>query len=197
MTAPCALGMLAAILTLGAALAILIPLAFGQAEVTAGAAVEWRGPHSDHVIAAGPDGRSATARRESIPMPRQEVNGTWAPYAIERTRSGAVEFKGGSLNLRFERADCSVRMPDLGRVCHSLLTAPPSGGAWRVYDTTYAECALAIDLVDLSRLLAALPIVPASTIVMPSDARTVWRVPPAGRLMMRRSSATSPRPRPA
>ena len=146
--------MLAAIIALAAAPAILAVPAFGQAaEAGDGgvAVVEWRGPHGDHVIAAAPDGRSAAVQWESVPVPRQEVNGTWAPYAIERTRSGAVEFKGGGLDLTFYRADCSVRTADLGRIYHSLLTAPPSGGAWRVHDATYAECALAIDLADPSR----------------------------------------------
>ena len=113
--------------------------------------VEWRGPHGDPVIEAAPDGRSAAEQWESTPVPRQEVNSTWAPYAIERTRSGTVEFHCGGFDLRFERAGCSVRTADLGWICHALLTAPPSGGAWCVHAATYAECALAIDLADPSR----------------------------------------------
>lgn len=88
-------------------------------------------------------------------MPRQEVNGTWAPYVIERTRSGGVECRAGGLDLTFYRADCSVRTVDLGRMCHSLLTALPSSGAWRVHDATHTECALAIDLADPTRPRAA------------------------------------------
>ena len=170
MTAPCALGMLAAILALGAASAILVPPAFGQVAEAGGGggAVEWRGPHGDHVIEAAPDGRSAAVQWESTPVPRQEVNGTWAPYAIDCTHSGAVEFKGGGLDLTFYRADCSVRTADLGRIYHSLLTAPPSGGAWRVHEATYAECALVIDLADPSRPRAVLSSVPASATVMPA-----------------------------
>lgn len=87
-----------------------IPSAFGQVAEAGGGvdAVEWWGPHGDHVIEAAPDGRNTAVQWEPVPMPRQEVNGMWAPYAIERTRAGTVEFCGG-LDLRFERADCSVR----------------------------------------------------------------------------------------
>ena len=141
MTALGTLGMLAVIVALGAAPAILAPLAFGQAAEAGGGggAVEWGGPYDYHVIEAAPDGRSAAVQWESIFVPRQEVNGTWTPYVIERTRSGAVECLGGGLDLTFYRADCSVRMADLGRMYRSLLTAPPSGGSWRVHEATYAS----------------------------------------------------------